>query len=213
MAEEKEFPEGTIGSIEDIKVFWENRVQSTLKEVAQTPSEELAEPLYCWEVFGLGPYQFAGTWPWSGPSFRPNRIIRVGEKAYIVTVVYLNPNFPAPPLISCCTTLTNFAAKIQLGYHTCNTQTCTPAEPSAMHIIQTKPGQCVYIDVLEFTPQQEACLYETNICARILNCRDAAVAPYAAFVRWVVDFDSDLFIGPASPHLSFDRPIRYMVYK
>jgi hypothetical protein len=215
MAEELEFPrgEGAMGevTVDDLTAFWEARLQGLYEQAMATPREELAEPLYWWEVFGLGPYQPGATTIPPADFFDqpllPNRIIQVGEEAVIYALVFLNPSFPSPPA---CSILTNFGAKIELNYWTCNTQTCTPAPLlHARHVIELEKGQCWYLDELRFTAQEAACLYETNICARVLNCGDVPVQPFAAFVRWVYDPDSDLFFG--SEEWEFDRPIRFMV--
>lgn len=71
-------------------------------------------------------------------------------------------------------------------------------------------GACFYVTVWEFTPQKEACLYETNICARICNCSNNTLQDYAGFVRHVYDFDPSK-LWPGTPGWGFDRPIRYMV--
>jgi hypothetical protein len=139
----------------------------------------------------------------------PHRIIQVGETASIFTVVFLNPLFPQAAL-SACDIITGFNAKIELNYFTSNTQTMQPVRDlSVSRCIRTVRNVCFYVDQFDFTPRDPACLYETNICARICNCDDTPIRPFGAFVRWVFDLDFDLFFG--SEGLEFDRPIRYMV--
>ena len=209
-----EVGEGAMGevTVDDLTAFWEARLQGLYEKAMATERAELAEPLYWWEIFGLGPFQpGAATIPpadFFDHPLLPNRIIQVGEEAVIYALVYLNPSFPSP---SACSILTNFGAKIELNYRTVNTQKCVvgPAALNVTHVIDLVQGQCWYLDELRFTAEEAACLLETNICARVLNCKDAPVRPFAAFVRWVYDPDFDLFFG--SEVFEFDRPIRYMV--
>lgn len=199
---------------EDMKAFWEARLKSLYEKAMATPREELAEPLFWWEIYGAGPFQTgAGTIPpgtFTDQPLLPNRIIQVGEEATIVAIVIVNPFFPSSGP-SACDILTNFGAKVELNYRTCNTETCSvgPGYLNVAHTIELEPGTCFYVDTLTFTADKAACLYETNICARVFNCRDQPVQPFAAFVRWVYDPDIDLFFG--SEVFEFDRPIRFMV--
>jgi hypothetical protein len=101
-----------------------------------------------------------------------------------------------------------FGGKIQLNYHTSNTQTMTATSLTRSVCIPAVTGQRVYVDVWKFEPTEAACLYETNICARICNCNNKTVPGYAAFVRHVYDFDPDHW-RPAG--WLFDHPVRFMV--
>ncbi len=202
---------------EDLQALVEARMQGIMDEGATAPREELAEPLYWWEVFAIGPFQTGagvvapGLADLVDQPLLPHRIIQPGETASIFTVVFLNPVFPDPSL-SACDIITAFNAKIELNYFTSNLQTMTAVpDLSASRCIRTDRNVCWYVDRFDFTPRDPACLYETNICARIVNCDDlpTGVQPFAAFVRWVVDLDFDLFFG--SEGLEFDRPIRFMV--
>ena len=203
----------TVG--QDMKAMVEARIQSILEQGRETPREELAEPLNWWEIYAIGPFQFGATTVppadlLSHPLL-PHRIIQVGEPASIFTVVFLNPFFPQAAL-SACDIITGFNAKIELNYFTSNTQTMQPVRDlSASRCIYTQRNVCYYVDQFDFTPRDPACLYETNICARICNCNNTPtpIQPFGAFVRWVIDLDYDLFFG--SEVYEFDRPIRFMV--
>jgi hypothetical protein len=213
-SEEQTISRGDGGTAaEEMQAAIEARVAGIMDEAATTARAELAEPLFWWEVFAIGPFQ-AGAQQ-APPAdlldqpLLPHRIIQVGEQASIFTVVFLNPLFPAAAL-SACDIITGFNAKIELNYVTSNMQTMTAVpELSASRCIETTRNVCVYVDRFDFTPRDPACLYETNICARICNCDDYPIQPFAAFVRWVFDLDFDLFFGAQSP--GFDRPIRFMV--
>ena len=171
-----------------------------------------------WEIFGFGPYQ--------RPRAQPGRIIRVNQPAWVAVVVWMNR--------AMCRNVTGFGGKIELNFWTSDTQRMQPVGGLSHHCcIQTRRDRCWYLYVWRFRPAQAACIYETNICARICNCDDAPHPEYAGFVRQVYDFDPDNLWpparvplppprripggvwppgGPVPPNWGFDRPIRYMVY-
>lgn len=173
--------------------------------MSEKVSEQLAEatPPSDWEIWAVGPYQTLAS--------EPSRIIELGESAYIVTIVFLN-NFMF-------NNVKDFGGRIRLDFHTSNTQTMEPV-PAMDDYCCFEPCErepdivlffgVLYIIVREITPTEAACVLETNICARVCNCKDEAVPGYAAFVRWVYDVDVDLFFPPQG--FVFDHPIRYLVY-
>jgi hypothetical protein len=171
-----------------------------------------------WQIFAFG--------PWQTPEDRmPGRIIKKGETAYIAIVVWMND--------AMCSNVTGWSGKIELNIWTSDMQEMKKV--GALHhycCIETKLDHCWYVYVWEFSPPEAACLYETNICARLCNCDDKPNAKYAGFVRHVYDFDPETLWptipdtilpddfpddtwppGPEAPaSWGFDRPIRYMVY-
>jgi len=184
-------------------------------ELTQTGIGNLANK---WEVFAWGPWQdFA---PTPGP-YRPGRIIMTGEEAFIAAGVWLND--------AMLTDLVGFGSHIELFFFTANTQTMQPLTTLDHRCcICPVKGKNFYACVWKFTPTVAACLYETNICARVCSCKNKLVPDYAGFVRHVFDFDPEtLFpsIPPGTttpqppnvpvvsptPSWQFDRPIRYMV--
>jgi len=165
-------------------------------EIAQ--AGPTGNPANRWEVYAWG--------PWQAPDLAPGRIIMKGQKAYIATAVWMNSTM--------CTDVVGFGAKFELSYFTSNTQTMQPV-PELNHSCCIFPvaGKCFYVTVWELEPQVEACLLETNICARLCTCNNKVVPDYAGFVRHVFDFDPDNLFPPYPfpPGWQFDRPIRYMV--
>jgi len=159
-----------------------------------------------WEVFAWGPFQYTnGVFD---PYVNPGRIIFTGEKAYLGVAVWMSPHM--------CRWVTDHQDKIILNFFTSDMQRMQPAAGNLTHhcCITTKQGgPCYYVTVWEFTPVQDACIYETNICARICNCNNNTLQDYAGFVRQVYDFDPEkLWRMPAqTPGWQFDRPVRYMV--
>ena len=171
-----------------------------------------------WEIFAFGPYQ-------TPEELQPGRIIRVREKAYIAVVVWMNDQM--------CRNVTGFGGKIELSFWTSDTQMMVPVDTLNHYCcIKTTLNHCWYVYVWEIEPARAACLYETNICARICNCDDVIHPDYAGFVRHVYDFDPEKLWPPLPPTIlppdfpdadwphgpsrpaswGFDRPIRYMVY-
>jgi len=189
------------GSGEKLKAHVEAQFAAALRqmedglELAQGPSPNE------WEVYAWGPWQE----PFN-PNEDPGRIIFTGEVAYIGVAVWMNPEM--------CPDIVNHEDKIELNVWTSNTQTMQPVNLPGLTgstCIQTERGRCYYVEVFRFTPREAACLYETNICARICNCNGHTLPRYAAFVRHVYDYDPEkLFSGP-TPGWGFDRPIRFMV--
>jgi len=209
---------------EDVKAKVEAQLHVALEEARKRKRPEIAEPLYWWEIYAFIIQPGAQLIPpasfFDGPLL-PNKVIRKGEKAYIVTVIILNPfGLPQDPNIVPCDFLSIWRLPYTVEYHTCNLTECEkgPANQNAKHTGYLVPGQCYYVDVLEFTAQEEGCIFETNICARILSCQDVGnpnhlqpTPPFAGFARTTINLDPELFFP--SPFLEFDNPLRYMVYE
>ena len=189
------------GTAESMQASLDARLEGLFDQARVTP--QLAGPARFWDIVATGPYQV--------PAIQPSRLIDVGESATILVYVYLNPNVPNPaPGQNACDIITGFGGKIELSFVTSNTQTMQHVpELSHTHCIYTTPGQCWYRYYWTFRPRSAACLYETNICARVCNCNNYYVRQYSGFARWVANLDYDLIFG--APRWQFDHPIRYMV--
>jgi hypothetical protein len=194
---------------EVLKAFIEAQLSAALEKKMLTRGElELTQSPWPneWEVFAWGPYQ------WKGgvfdPYYDPGRIIFTSEKAYVGIAVWMNPLM--------CADITGHEDKIELSIWTSDMQRMKAVNDlSQVCCIHTKQfGPCFYVTAWEFTPTEDACLYETNICARICNCQGHTLPEYAGFVRHVYDFDPEKLWPPGpppTPGWGFDRPIRYMV--
>ena len=208
MANETEIRRGTSSKAEQVG----KRAKARLEAMLQEPREESTETPWwasgdAWEIYAMGPeqnYNFT-----SGSPQPPGRIVFLGETAYVTTVLWLNPNMAAH--------LAGMGACVNLSYHTANTQTMTPvpAMDYTCSIDAATPTYAdpdygsFYITVWEFTPTETGCLFETNICGTVCNCKGNVAPGYAGFVRWVYDFDYDVFFG--SQWSEFNNPIRYLV--
>ena len=212
----------------DVKAMIEARLQATLDELLAAPVEQIAEPLNWWDLFGAGPYQPGArlTPPLNPAPLLPHQVIRVGEQAFIATVIWLNPlSLPNAPGVIPCEILAGFCLPYTVEYHTCNVTECKPgpANLNVKHEGHLTPGRCFYVDVLEFVAEQEGCVFETNICARILCCDYEneplkRQPPFAGFATWTYDFDQDflanlLNLSPSGPGFYHKNPIRFMVYE
>jgi hypothetical protein len=201
---------------EDVKARIEAQLKSALDEAKSMQREQLAEPLYWWDLYAYGPIQFGSLVPPAGfldSPLQPGRILRVGEKAYLVTVLVINP-FPLPqdPMIVPVDFLTVWKLPFTIEYHTVNATHCTPAG-TVQHWGYLEPGQAYYVDVLEIDATEPGCVFETNICARILDCHKStpSPSPFAGFARATINLDPELFLP--TQFLEFDNPVRYMVYE
>ena len=201
---------------EDVKAKAEAELQAALDAARAMPRDQLAEPLYWWEIYALGPVQFGPLVPpgtFLDRDLQPGRIIRLGESAFLVSVLLLNP-FPLPqdPGIIPCDFLTPFQLPYRIEYHTINVDNLTSLG-TVVHEGYLYPGQCYYVDVLEITPSDPGCIFETNICARILDCHKStpSASPFAGFARSIINLDPELFLP--TTFLEFDNPVRYMVYE
>jgi len=196
---------------DDIKAMIEARVKSALDEAMQRERPEIAEPEGWWNLFALGPIQPIAI---NGPLL-PHQVIKVGEPAFIATVVFLNPFLVVQPGLTAADILSNFALPYEVRYQAGNLTTWTlgQADMNVVHGgLNLIPGVFAYVDVCAITGTTPG-LYEMNVSARLLGATPPFVnAPqFAGYARAVVDFDPDLFISPA-PGLQFDQPIRFQIY-
>lgn len=221
MADTTDMPIGEELTEDDVTVFWEGKVQSALAEAQtrdQDPSIQIAEPQGWWNIWAIGPLQ-------GGLSAPPGQIIRVGEPARVVTVIWLNAFYPTP---SACSVISNLGCSCEIRYCTGDLCSWDPAPAfSTTRKIDLVPNRCFYVDTFQFTPRPNSTgLYEMNIFARLIGCQPGARPPFAAYATAVLDIDADIFYPPASvtppgiptpfpgvgPRWQFDIPIRFMVY-
>lgn len=202
----------------DVKAQMEATVKSALDEArlrrAARPMTEVAEPEGWWNLFAIGPLQPIGI----PAPLLPHQVIKVGETAFVATILFLNDFLILAPGTTAADVLSNFALPYEVRYQTGNLTTWTLGQPD-MNVVHSGAGFNLipqvnfYIDVLAFTASVPG-LYEMNISARILGATPPfANAPqFAGYARAVIDIDPDLFISPA-PGLQFDLPIRFQVYE
>lgn len=201
-------------TIDDVKALLDAKLQSAYQEFISTPQEEMAEPLFWWDLYAWGPWQPGAklTPPsgFSGPLL-PNQVIRLGETAYVATIIVLNTNFPTTGP-SAAEILSNFALPYQVEYGTGELKKWQPAPAYLQHIGNGNliPNVPYAVDVFGFKAQDEG-LYEMNITVRIYGCGENAAPPFAGFATRVVDIDQDMFGGKL--HVEEDIPIRFQCYR
>lgn len=198
---------------DDIKAQVEARVKSALDEAMMSIRQEVAEPQSWWNLYSLGPIQAIGV----PAPLLPYQVIKVGETAFVATVLFLNPFLTISPGVTPASILSGFALPYEVRYQTGNLTTWSmgPANLNVVHSgpsFHLIPSVSTYVDVIGFTGTTPG-LYEMNISARLLGATPPYVnsPQFAGFARAVIDFDPDLFISGA-PGLQFDQPIRFQVY-
>jgi hypothetical protein len=214
MAEELTVSRGDDDPREALRAGSEARLEAALDQVDTEMELQLgqAPPFQgSWNIWAFGP------WQWYNQ--QPSRIIMVNEWALLHTVVWMDPVIMGPNIVA-------HGDKIELEYFTGNMQTMTPAgAPLNHHVcIDTqatpiiRPSGYYFQHRWWFRPSEAACLYQMNICARICNCRNQPVREYAAFVRYVWDYDAEEILPLVRPAesrpagWSFDHPIRFAVF-
>ncbi|HMQ35375.1 MAG TPA: hypothetical protein PKD53_31990 [Chloroflexaceae bacterium] len=196
---------------EEVQALIQAKANAALEKAMAKAQQEVAEPEGWWNLFAVGPIQPIA---FGGPLL-PHQVIKMGEPAFVATVLFLNPFHFLAPGTSAADILANFALPYEVQYATGNLTTWTlgPANLQAVNGgLNLVPGQYVYVNVHGFIASAPG-IYEMNISARILGATPPHVnAPqFAGFARAVVDIDPDLFLSPA-PGLQFDQPIRFQVY-
>lgn len=203
------FSQSSGTTVETAKAAVEARVKAAIDEgsrrrfLPQAERErlrpEIAEPEGWWNVWALGPFQVTAP----GGPLLPNKIVRINETFSVAVVVWFSdsilPNGP-----SICNLITSLGSGIRLDY--CTADLCRVAAATQFSrnniLINLVPGQCFYTDVQTFTATAgtESCVYEMNICAKILGCPpNYAATQLAGFASAVFDFDPDLFYPPTVP--------------
>jgi hypothetical protein len=204
---------------EDARAQIEARVQGAYDEAMARLTQEVAEPAGWWNLYAFGPIQAFGV---PGP-LPPHQVIKVGETAFVGTVMVLNPFLTLAPGMTPLSVLSNFALPYEVRYQTGNLSTWSLG-PGALNVVHSGPGQnlipgvAFYVDVLAFSATTPG-LYEMNISARLLGAAPPFVnAPqFAGYARQVLDLDAESLFFPflpstGTPGFQFDQPIRFQVY-
>lgn len=199
-------------TMKDIRSRLDAQLQSAYEEFLATPQTQVAEPRDWWDLYAYGPVQ-PGASPgttFAGPLL-PHQVIRVGERAYVATVLLLNPRFPgtAP---SAAEILSNFALPYEVQYHTGELTRWQPAGASLQHTSTGNlvPGRPWALDVFPFTAQEEG-LFEMNIRARIFGCDRNIAPPFAGYATRIIDIDRDMF--NVGPRVKTEEKIRFQIYR
>jgi hypothetical protein len=191
---------------EDITAHAEVAVTAAYEKAEAEIGPELAEVMGWWDIAGYGPIQVIAP----GQPLLPHAVIKVGEQAFVLALVLLNPFQALPGGTNAGDVLSNFALPYEIRYQAGNLTNWTLGQPDmqAVHTGNLVPGQYFYVDVLGFTGSQPG-LYEMNISARLLGAAPPNIsAPqFGAFATTVFSLDAPGLFGPAPP-----SPMRFQVY-
>jgi len=191
---------------EDITAHAEAAVTAAYERAEAEIGPELAEVMGWWDIAGYGRIQIIAP----GQPLLPHAVIKVGEKAYVLALMLLNPFQALPGGTNAGDVLSNFALPYEIQYQAGNLTNWTLGQPDmqAVHAGNLVPGQYFYVDVLAFTGSQPG-LYEMNISARLLGAAppDVSAPQFGAFATTVFSLDAPGLFGPAPP-----SPMRFQVY-
>jgi len=198
--------------IEDLKSQLDAKMQAAYEEFVSTMSPQEAEPHYWWDLYAYGPVQPGAQMghTFGGPLL-PHQVIRVGERAYVATILLLNPFFP-PFGPSAAEVLSNFALPYEVRYNTGELTRWQPAGASLQHVSNGNftPGQSWAFDIFRFRGREEG-LFEMNISARIFGCDRNIAPPFAGYATRVGDIDRDIF--GTGPRIKTEEKVRFQIYR
>lgn len=198
-----------------VKAQVEARLRAAYEKMLSTPRQEVAEPQDWWDIIAIGPIQPApNSVPPSGffaGQLLPHQVIRVGEPAFIATVLLLNPVGPSIP--SAADIMAGLALPFEIQYRTGNLDTWSlgPGFLNANLPGAFTPVLPFAVNVLSFiaAPGSEG-NYEMNISARVFGAGGSTAAPFSGFAREVIDIDAGLLF-PA-PGVQQDTGVRFQIY-
>jgi hypothetical protein len=193
-------------SAEDIKAEIEAMLQAAYEEALTRPKPQQADPgpPFEWDVFGFGPIQVGtGAFPFTGPPYLPHQVVRVGETAFIVTILLFGPVVTG--------VLTPFLLPVEVRYNTGNLTTWSlgPANLQQVNNLNLINGLPFLVDVFGFTATTPG-TYEMNIRARIQDAGGGNTPPFAGFARRIQKIDPGLFFP--EPGVTFDTGLKFEVY-
>lgn len=161
-----------------------------------------------WNCLTVGPIQFIGT-----PPYLPNKIVAAGNLALMLGVIWVNPA-PGPNNTLPGTTVLG-ARDYRIRFETINLTTVTDGPDRTFTGTFLSPAPVVSVFpwfTIPPDPGLNPNLLEVNLTADITTKGQ----PFAAFSTWHLDPDSEppfLVLPPAPPHLQFERPARFLVYR
>ncbi len=194
---------------EELKAQLAAMLEAARDEAMARARPEVVDPQGWWDIVALGPIQPGAVLSPPAPLYAgpllSHQVIRVGQPAFVASIIILNPVGPSVPTAR--EILGGFALPYEVSFHLGNLSTWTPAGSSALGGNLNLSGFAINVLALDTSTPG---LYEMNITARIHDATGGLTPPFSGFARRVIDVDPDLFV-PA-PGLQYDFPIRYQVY-
>lgn len=201
---------------EQVEATLAQRGDGELVAAAAEPDSQFFGITYpWWNILVLGPFQAVAP---LGP-FRPSKIIRTGENAFMIVVLWRNPlPLPGGPNPS--------AAQIMASYEwevhgeTINLSEVTNG-PDLAPVTGTFGAGFIDVFVMPIPPgtfptptQGRPLLFELNFVMDIKGV-GPGLPPFAGYSTWVFDPDTEppfLFVPEAPAGLQHDIPVRFLVY-
>jgi hypothetical protein len=169
-----------------------------------------------WNILVLGPFQAVAP---LGP-FRPSKIIRTGEDAYMIVVLWRNPvPLPGGPNPSAAQIMASYEWEVR--GETINLSDVTNG-PDLTPVTGTFGGGFIDAFVMPIPSgtfpapaEGRPLLYELNFVMDIKGV-GPGLPPFAGYATWVFDPDTEppfLFVPEAPAGLQHDVPVRFLIYR
>ena len=161
-----------------------------------------------WNVYTVGPVQF-----FANPPYRPAKIIAGGELAYMLGVIWVNPNNSDGGGIP--GTVALGSRDYVACFETVNVSDVTNGPD--FFVNDTFPGPAPVVTVVPWffiaaDPGPQPKIYETRFGIDVQQ----AGQPFAALGTWHFDIDYEppyLGLPSVPPQFQYDIPPRYLVYR
>jgi hypothetical protein len=168
-----------------------------------------------WNILVLGPFQTVAP----GGPFRPSKIIRTGEDAFMIVVLWRNPvPLPGGPNPSAAQIMASYEWEVR--GETINLSDVTDG-PDLAPATGTFGAGFIDVFLMPIPPgtftvpaQGRPLLYELNFVMDIKGV-GPGLPPFAGYATWVFDPDTEppfLFVPEAPAGLQHDIPVRFLVY-
>jgi hypothetical protein len=229
--------QGIMNTIEQKLLASTKKYQQQVEQLVAKASEpksasEIAEPISSffgityqwWNLLMLGPYQRVAP---LGP-FRPSKIIRNGEPAYMIAALWRNPlPLPGGPNPSAAQIMAPFTCRIRGEVinltAVANGRDYTPVDLTFgggfINLVRMPVPTAVPAPA-----DGQPALLEANFTVDILG-PGVGLPPFAGFSTWLFDPDYEppflfpyipgvgpVFVPGTGPQLQHDTPARYLVY-
>ncbi len=216
-AYQQEWPRRYRAKIEEqVEAALAQRGDGEMVAAAAEPDSEFFGITYpWWNILVLGPFQAVAP---LGP-FRPSKIIRTGEDAFMIVVLWRNPlPLPGGPNPSAAQIMASYEWEVR--GETINLSDVTNG-PDLAPVTGTFGGGFIDAFVMPIPPgtfptpaEGRPLLYELNFVMDIKGV-GPGLPPFAGYATWVFDPDTEppfLFVPEAPAGLQHDVPVRFLVY-
>jgi hypothetical protein len=161
-----------------------------------------------WNCLTIGPIQFIGN-----PPYLPNKIVRAGNPAFMIGIVWVNPA-PGPGASLPGTTVLG-GRPYRVRFESLNLSTVSDGPDATFSGTFSSPAPVITPFLWAMPtpdPGVNPALLEINLTADIT----LGGQPFAAFSTWHFDLDTEpgfLGLPTQGPETQFERPARILVYR